>query len=160
MEMEFCSLNNTEKPCRWHQPLWQTLLLKQSQERKVNQEERVLSSQRQRGFPWCPVKSRLAHLPWESQTEGEWGKPLFEEPPARTGDFNKVFRYKVSPLNSYRNPSSYCLPQAAWGQWAERSQAPCLYHQGNSEQRLQTHCPPQILQLNPDWNKYILMIWL
>ena len=45
MEMEFGSLNNTEKPCRWHQPLWQTLLLKQSQERKVDQEERVLSSQ-------------------------------------------------------------------------------------------------------------------
>lgn len=108
MEMEFGSLNNTEKPCRWHQPLLQTLLLKQSQERKVDQEERVLSSQWQRGFPWCPVKSRLAHPPWESQIEGEWGKPLCEEPPARTRDFNKIFKHKVSPLNSYRNPSSYC----------------------------------------------------
>ena len=138
---------------------WQTSLLKQRQERKVSQEEMVLPRQGQRGFPWCPVDSRPAHLPRERQIEKEWGKPLFDEPPARTEDSNQVSD-TVSPLNSYTSPSSNCprLPEDS-GQEEEKPGILSLPLK-NSEQRLQSHCLPQTLQLNLDLNKYSLMTWL
>lgn len=147
------SLNNIEKP---YQPLGRPHCLSKAKKEKSIKKKWSSPTKGREAFPWC-LGWLISHRKWKTTRSRDSEESLSDEPPARTGNANQVFRHEVSPLNSYMSPSLSFpkLPEDS-GLEGEKAGTSCLPSR-KQEQREQSQGPPQTLPLNLDLNTHILV---